>query len=83
MKKTLWIKRRKKYLAFALAFALLSGTAGSLEFPIAAQAASEKAVTRFSEEFDEEMAEWIDAAGAELEKIAQERAIMALVYLSD
>lgn len=83
MKKMRWMKRRKKYLAFALTFALLSGAAGSLGFPVAAQAASGKTVTRFAEGFDSETAEWIDAAGAELEEMARERAIMALVYLSD
>lgn len=83
MKKVLRMKRRKKYLAFALVFALLSGTAGSLGYPVTAQAASGKTATRFSEEFDLETAEWIDTAGAELERIAGERPIMALVYLSD
>ena len=73
------MKRKKKYLAFALIFALLSGMA---EFPAVAYAA-EKMETRCSEGFDEDTAEWIGTAGEELTAIAQEREIMALVYLSD
>lgn len=38
---------------------------------------------RYSENMDEETAEWIDEAGAELNSIAAERDIMAVVYLSD
>lgn len=74
------IKKGKRYLACALALMLLLGMA---EFPVQAQTVSGKTVTRFAEGFDGETAEWIDAAGTELERIAGERAIMALVYLSD
>lgn len=38
---------------------------------------------RYSENLDEETAEWIDMAGEELAEIAAEREIMAVVYLSD
>lgn len=84
MRKTYWIRNRirkgKRYLAFALAAALLFGAA---DFPVKVQAASAKMATRFSEDFDIETAEWIDTAGEELTSIAQEREIMALIYLSD
>ena len=67
-------------MAYALAAALLAGVAG---FPVRVQASAEKMENRVSEEFDEETAEWLEAAGEELTAIAQENPIMALVYLSD
>jgi len=78
MKKIQWMK--KKYIALALVFALLTGMTG---FPLRAEAVSDKTPNRFAEGFDPETAEWVETAGAELEAIAQEREIMALVYLSD
>ena len=80
MKKIQWMKKRKKYIALALVFAILSGVAG---FPVRAEAASDKMLSRYDEGFEPETAEWIETAGAELAAIAQEWEIMALVYLSD
>ena len=80
VKKLHWMKKRKKHLAFALAAALLFGMT---EFPAGLQAASLRMDTRASESFDGETAAWLETAGEELSSIAQERDIMALVYLSD
>lgn len=74
------MKKGKRYLAGVLALTLLLGTAG---FPAQAKTVSGNAAFHCSEGFDLETAEWIEAAGAELAAMAQEREIMALVYLSD
>lgn len=89
------MKKGKRYLAGVLALALLLGIA---EFPVQAQAVSGDQIPgstdpvdtgsgntafRCSEGFDPETAEWIESAGEELAGMAQEREIMALVYLSD
>lgn len=80
MRKIRWMKKGKRYLAGVLALALLLGIA---EFPVQAKTVSGNAAFRCSEDFDPETAEWIESAGEELAGIAQEREIMALVYLSD
>lgn len=89
------MRKGKRYLAGVLALALLLGIA---EFPVQAQAVSGDQIPgstdpvdtgsgntafRCSEGFDPETAEWIESAGEELAGMAQEREIMALVYLSD
>lgn len=95
MRKIHWMRKGKRYLAGVLALALLLGIA---EFPVQAQAVSGDQIPgstdpvdtgsgntafRCSEGFDPETAEWIESAGEELAGMAQEREIMALVYLSD
>lgn len=80
MKKIQRMKNGRKYLTFALIFALLFGMA---DFPAKAQVPSAKMAARISEGVDQETAEWIEAAGEDLTAIAREREIMALVYLSD
>lgn len=48
------------------------------------QAASARTLTvRYSKEMDSETGQWIDMAGEALNQIAEEREVMALVYLSD
>lgn len=74
------MRKGKRYLAGVLALALLLGIA---EFPVQAQTVSGNATARCSEGFDLETAEWIESAGTELAAMAQEREIMALIYLSD
>ena len=84
MKKLSWRKKTEKYLALALASALLFGMA---VFPAKVQAAAIKVDSRvmeeISKEIDDETVRHVEAAREELAAIAQEREIMALVYLSD
>lgn len=55
------------------------------EFPgLRVQAASERTLSRrYSKDMDQETGQWIDMAGEALNQIAEEREVMALVYLSD
>ena len=90
MKKIHWKIKIKKCLALMLVSALLSGMT---ESPAKVQAASVMIDSSVLEDIglpeaglsdiDAETAEWVEAAREELTAIAQEREIMALVYLSD
>lgn len=80
---------KNSILGVLTAILLLTGLPG-LAYEVQAAPGTEasgeawqKQALRYPEDLDEETAEWIELAGEELEEIASERDIMALVYLSD
>lgn len=81
------MKRTTRYIIGTIAAASLFWTAIQWPAPVVSAAEISEGETEYSEDtsglLDEETAEWLETAGEALTQIAEDRDIMALVYLQD